>query len=1090
MVARIVRSGSAAARIGEARSWLLNRPPAEENVVVAGTSLAASEIIRDVAAQRGSGFGTRRSTLARLATEVALPSLAASGLTSATALTVEVLVARAVHFLIEGARLPKWRIVANTPGFARAVARTLLELRMARVSPEEVAECAPELAIVLEAYEAELARAAVLDLPGIFGVALSATQAAETRHSFLDQPTLLLDLPVATIVERDLVAALASRAPDVLATVVAGDDRSSKHLETALGCLIVDMPGQGDLADTQSQLFSTAPSSTRSRTSDAVEVLSAPGEGRECTEVARRVIQMARDGIAFDRMAVLLRSPAEYRSSLREAFERAEIPAYFFEGTVRPDASGRAFLALLRCAEQRLSAKRFAEYLSLSQVPDATADGAPPPEVPGADRGIRNDDDVLPERLGRADDDLDRCEDTSEPLPPDPETVSVVAGTLRALRRWERLIVDAAVIGGIDRWRRRLAGLASELDLEASVHCDDAPRADRARRDRDHLGNLANFALPLLEDIADLPKRATWAAWLDRLASLATRALRRPAPVISTLAALSPLGPVGPVELRDVLGALGPRLLDLTEPPRGSRYGAVFVGPTDSARGLSFDVVFAPGLAERLFPRKVNEDPILLDTDRRRIDESLATVETRIATERLALRLVLGAAHRKIVLSWPRLELEPSRARVPSFYALEVLRAAEGGLPLLEELVGRSESTVHARLGWPAPDDPVRALDESEYDLALLAGLLQQPRASAIGAARYLLKANPHLARALRFRARRWRREWTSADGIVQPSDPARAALAKHRLSVRTYSATTLERFAACPYSFFLHAVQRLARKDEAVAIDEMDPLQRGAFVHEVQFSLLTKLADERRLPVRPGTLKEAQATLDGVVSEVAAQHRERLKPAIARVWDDEIDVLRADLREWLRRASHDDSGFVPWRFEFSFGLPERPTGDPHSVQEPVPLECGVHLRGAIDLIERHPDGAIRLTDHKTGQRRMRDDSIVLGGASLQPVLYGLAAERLFPDAPVASSGLFYCTTPGQFERVDIALDGKAREAARTVAQTVDAAMAQAFLPAAPREGACKWCDFLDVCGPNEEMRTARKHQGPLAPLKQLRELP
>ena len=30
-------------------------------------------------------------------------------------------------------------------------------------------------------------------------------------------------------------------------------------------------------------------------------------------------------------------------------------------------------------------------------------------------------------------------------------------------------------------------------------------------------------------------------------------------------------------------------------------------------RGLSFDAVFVPGLAERMFPRKIVEEPILLD---------------------------------------------------------------------------------------------------------------------------------------------------------------------------------------------------------------------------------------------------------------------------------------------------------------------------------------------------------------------------------------------------------------------------------------------------------------------------------------------
>ena len=75
--------------------------------------------------------------------------------------------------------------------------------------------------------------------------------------------------------------------------------------------------------------------------------------------------------LPFDRIAVLLRSPEGYRAYLEEAFNRAGIPAHFARGAVRPDPAGRAFCALLKCAADGLSARRFAEYLSLGQVPDA-----------------------------------------------------------------------------------------------------------------------------------------------------------------------------------------------------------------------------------------------------------------------------------------------------------------------------------------------------------------------------------------------------------------------------------------------------------------------------------------------------------------------------------------------------------------------------------------------------------------------------------------------------------------------------------------------------------------------------------------------
>src|SRR6185312_14449657 len=92
-----------------------------------------------------------------------------------------------------------------------------------------------------------------------------------------------------------------------------------------------------------------------------VELFSAPGEGREAVEIARRVLREARRGVPFDRMAIVLRAPQHYAGLLDHALERAGVPAYFDRGTRRPHPAGRAFLSLLACAMDNLSARRFAE---------------------------------------------------------------------------------------------------------------------------------------------------------------------------------------------------------------------------------------------------------------------------------------------------------------------------------------------------------------------------------------------------------------------------------------------------------------------------------------------------------------------------------------------------------------------------------------------------------------------------------------------------------------------------------------------------------------------------------------------------------
>ena len=195
--------------------------------------------------------------------------------------------------------------------------------------------------------------------------------------------------------------------------------------------------------------------------------------------------------------------------------------------------------------------------------------------------------------------------------------------------------------------------------------------------------------------------------------------------------------------------------------------------------------------------------------------------------------------------------------------------------------------------------------------------------------------------------------------------------MAKHGLDQRVYSPTSLQHYARCPYRFLLQTIHGLSPREIAESIDELDALQRGSLIHDIQFAFFERASAKKLLPVTPALLSKAMKILDKVITEIAERYYDDLAPAIDRVWDDGIASIQADLREWLRRASEDSSGYAPLYFEMSFGLKgrraDRPA-DPHSVNDPVALDCGIQLRGSIDLVEHHPSGSLRVTDHKTGK--------------------------------------------------------------------------------------------------------------------------
>jgi ATP-dependent helicase/nuclease subunit B len=1073
----VVVSERAQVRLDAARAWLDARPPTEPCLVVGATMEAANQIVRARLESTGVLFGTHRLTLGALTSILAGPELAREGQAVLGGLSTLAVVTRVVHQ--HPGSLGRFEPVRDRAGLPRALVATIEDLRMAAIDPASVQAIDLDLAALYASYVRAIAELRLADKARVLDVATRAVE--DATSPLVGIPVLLLDLEIHTLVERRFIDALRARARTSLATAAAGDDRT-----------IVALSGEAHTGGTlpatslaRVQRFLFEPDAGPPMKDDGtVTVLSAPGEGRECVEVARELLAAAARGIPFDRMAVLLHAPAAYRVRLAEVLRRAGIPAAFAEATRAPDPAGRAFLALLACKADGLSAVRFAEYLSLGEVPEAQLDGAPPiataDTVPPADERMAA---RLPASVQ-----LSLFERPVATKPSDPRARPVIDGMLRVPRLWERLIVDAAVIGGRDRWRRRLGGLRKHLELELErAKLEDAPSQDVFTENLYALGTLTAFALPLLDDLDALPISATWGDWCAALAALASRALRDPERVQAVLAELAPMAEVGPVTLGQVRHVLGRRLTDLLRPPPRRTEGSVFVGTTNHARGRSFEVVAVVGLAERVFPQKILEDTVLVDAQRRRLSRDLTTNDDRVKAERLSLRLAAGAASGSLVVTYPRLDADRERPRVPSFYCLEVSSVVHGQLPDLEHFARESAARAGAAaVGWPAPRSTDAAIDDAEYDLVVLGGIFGRAKSSE-GSARYLVEVNAHLYRSLVARHQRWTSSWTAADGLLKLSDEAKASLGSFAPSVRAYSPSALQAYAECPYRFYLSALLKLAPWEIPATIDQMPAAERGTLIHEVLFRFLGAMRDTRRLPITD--LPGAAQTLDAILDEVARRFEDDLAPAIPRVWQDELLLVRTDLHLWLAGVAAERE-WAPSRFELSFGLPHHGERDASSVPDPVAIEAGLRLRGSMDLVERADDGRLRVTDYKTGKALDKRELVVNGGRTVQPALYALVLEKLFPDAPVAGGRLYYCTSRGGFEERVVPLDDRARHGATVLARAVREDLAEGRLPAAPASGACRWCDYRSICGSAEEARTAPKQRRLGPALQELRTLP
>lgn len=731
-------SPSALLRLQQVDRFLAGQNPGQPLLVVGPTWAVAEEAIRR---QPRANFGWYRLSQQDLIRRLAAPECARQGWVPLTRLSAWACLQRALQV----ATPARYREICHYPGFSVVLQRTLHECRLAGTSPGE------DLEETAEAYRSILQQEGLVDAADLLRIALRSV--AEDAWLGQLRALVMIDLRWDEFCER--VAA-----------------RVTPALRVGPG----PGPESGRLAPLRASLFQSERTVAEA---GAVQVTSANHQAAESVELARHMLQLADQGLRWDEMAVFLRQPEVYVQTLQSALQRAGIPAHFTPALRRPCPEGRAFVALLQCAVDGLSARCFNEYLSLGQLPKDVYRGAP-------------EDDV--QRSGR-----------ELPLP----------------YRWQELIGAAAVVRGSSRWTERLEGLAEQRRRQVAQLLrqePDSPKIQGYLQQITQLQQLQDFALPVLLRLEGYRQPRSWGEWCDELAELARQTLATPDPVLQLLEELQPLRRLSHVSIRQVVTTLRSELVQLRRRSSGHRYGKVFVGSLEEAAGRTFRAVFLPGLAERRFPPPLREDPLL--SQEQRHERGLPTLADQAEQEKALLLGALSACEENLVLSFPRRDSQYNRPLLPSLYLLEVLRATRGELLAPQQILDETYR--------PELPEPEHAIDASEESLAWL------QKEAPPGALRFLVERNGFVRRGLKSLAEQSDGKWHKADGCVGVQGTSGLAPRE-----RSYSASNLQKFGECPYQFWLYSAYRLQPREEPEPLEELDALTRGSLLHEVHARLV-----------------------------------------------------------------------------------------------------------------------------------------------------------------------------------------------------------------------------------------------------------
>ena len=935
----------------------------------------------------------------------------------------------------------------RSPGLAAALAVTLTDLREGGVSPDRfaafAADRAPAIGDLARVYRLWMERIADLrDRTASYEDALSAHATdAHVRAALGSAPLAVVGMYDLTRVQRALLRRCSEVADvSVIVPLPGRDEYPLKAIETlAAECGIQATREDGEAAAADTTGFSAA------------------DPNAEAAEVARRVLDAAHDGVKFNEIAVFHRGGAPADARITDALERAGVPCFTAGGTpVLQTAAGRAALNLI---ELLGGTPRRPQLLDLLGSP--------------ALRGRLR-------RVQRRRSEPDPDAEDGDPIRPKPlqwERISRRAGLSQRWPDFESRLasfIDAPRDGASDEalayqfdaakelfdvcadLRERAEALQQaagwESAVENTVEAFDAYVRDGGNEDE---RNIIDAIRGALNDLHEMD-RAGIAYSAGRLRTAAKRALER-------------------ASTRD------PRTLN----------GVLIANAGGSARTLRFDAVFIAGAAERTIPAVPRQDPLLHDADRNRLNEFLGTRALRLHRsrpdhDRFIFDLARAAARDRFTVSYARRTSAIGAPAHPSALILAALgRPDAPGEPLLSErqLEEHPDFTrLIASVSGAAPTDEQaaageweparRAIDEADLRLAALSP-------NPVDAVQLLFRVWPEGAdRADRARRARSNLDaFTEYDGLINV-DPAKWDPFAADMS---FAPTALERYAACPYRFFLSkmlGVRAVSEPDDAA---ELGPLDRGDLMHRIleqwagnwieRESATTAWPDYAR---DPDKLRGIAMPLLDEAEQMRKLGGPNVAPAVRREILEDLEMARA------AESARSGDGWHPLHVEYGVDDIEIDAGEGRMIK----------VKGRIDRVDAGPGGARRAIDYKTGKTAKEGAHGFASGKVLQLPIY-LHGLKQHPEhqADLASSNaeLVYITRRGEFARFE--LDGLqfTRDGAPdaptyadllrdAIATLIDGMRAGLLFPYPFREDPkqntndrvlqCQYCDYRFACPP------------------------
>ncbi|HMR25596.1 MAG TPA: PD-(D/E)XK nuclease family protein [Oligoflexia bacterium] len=214
-----------------------------------------------------------------------------------------------------------------------------------------------------------------------------------------------------------------------------------------------------------------------------------------------------------------------------------------------------------------------------------------------------------------------------------------------------------------------------------------------------------------------------------------------------------------------------------------------------------------------------------------------------------------------------------------------------------------------------------------------------------------------------------------------------------------TFSVTALQRYATCPYQYFLHDVLDLQNHSWPEDIYGLHPLEKGEILHQILFLFYQRCLNQQKV-----SLEQKTIWLKEIFENLNSQHGKYTlkKPPL---WPLEQLGLYQRVKSFIAYEHLSNNDFYPLALEMRFGSFKSSYEDQnYSKDEALCLNYKnkkLYFRGKIDRIDIDlSQQHLHVIDYKSGKITAKNNDFAQG-KTIQMAIYLLLCQKYFKHIPL-----------------------------------------------------------------------------------------